>query len=67
MPQRPLTDEEKEKLRSVGYLRQKGTSRKTIKDARGSFQEEHWDGRVDATINPEAIRLKAVQENPEVK
>lgn len=50
-----------EKYRSIGYNREgyKTSTRKTIKDVRGSNQVEHFDGRVDAEVRPEAVRVKA--------
>jgi hypothetical protein len=49
-----------EKMRSIGYNRPgyKTSTKKTIKDARGSNQVEHFDGRMDAEIRPKAVRIK---------
>ena len=56
-----LTKKELEKMRSVSYNRSgyKTSSKKTIVDARGSNQVEHFDGRLDAEIRPAAIPLTA--------
>lgn len=47
-----------EKLRSIGSLTRKGTSKTTVVDQRGSTTTEHWNGKVDAQVCPEAITLK---------
>ena len=67
MPQDPLTNEEKEKLRSINHLRQQGTVKRVSKDNRGSYEDHHWDGRVDANINPSHIHVKATTQEPEVE
>ncbi len=51
---------------SVAILTKRGTSKKTKvqRDSDGSVggvQTEHWDGRVDAAVAPEAVELKVVQ------
>lgn len=50
-----------EKLRSIGHLSSgyKKSTRETVKDARGSKQVEHFDGRVDAEIRPRSVKVKA--------
>ncbi len=54
-----LTKAELEKMRSVTYNRSgyKTSSEKTVVDARGSNQVEHYDGRVDAEVRPASIKV----------
>jgi hypothetical protein len=59
-----LSDEFKEKLRSLNFGTKTGQSeRKVVTDERdGSVAgvvTEHWDGRTDAAARPKPIRVKA--------
>ena len=51
------------KYSSVGVLTRRGTSKttKVRRDSDGQFggvQTEHWDGRLDANVVPEAVEIK---------
>lgn len=47
------------KYRSIGNLSEgyKRSTRTTIKDDRGSRQVEHFDGRVDAEVRPQVVKI----------
>lgn len=51
-----------EKYRSIGSLRSgyKKTTKKWTHegDHTGSYQTDHWDGRRDVTIKPQAVKAK---------
>ena len=54
-----LTDEQKEKYRSINQrsVGGPGTFKKVIKDERGSHEVHHWDGRQDAHVMAPAVEL----------
>ncbi len=49
-----------DKLRSIGTVTKQGTSNITRVRAGHVTHErtEHWDGRVDATVRPDTVRMK---------
>jgi len=52
-----VSESYKEKLRSLGFSRLKGTTRRreVVDENTGGhagFHTDHWDGRVDATVVP---------------
>lgn len=54
----------REKLRSLSFPRKTGqTERKFVRNENtgkvGGYHDVHWDGRQDATVLPDAVRLKA--------
>lgn len=64
MEHRKLTDEDRERMASVGYNRPgyKTSTQTTVKDARGSKQVEHFDGRVDAEVRPRITKIGTRQQ-----
>ena len=55
-----------DKLRSLGFLSKKGTSKKTVVQneddgTKAGYQIEHWDDRTDAVARPKSIRIKAMR------
>ena len=53
----------KEKLQGLSFPRKRGTSKKTQVQREsdgtvGGYQTEHWDDRVDATVQPKTLKMK---------
>ncbi len=56
-----MSENFKEKLKTIGFNRRQGSSRRfAVKNERdgstAGFQVEHWDGRVDDVVTPTPSR-----------
>lgn len=61
--EKPVVNEFREKLLSLGFVSRQGTTKKTgvIDEADGTlagYQVEHWNGRVDAVAKPKPLAVK---------